>query len=171
MHSGHMKIELDYLPRVTGNERNRIEKVTRSSGFFSSDEVRIAMEVFDDYAEKGTESGYHYIFAKNGNEIAGYACFGPIPCTESSFDLYWIAVDNTLRGQGIGQTLLVASEKIAVEMGATRMYLDTSSRPQYDPTRAFYLAAGYEVAAVIDDFYASGDSKVLFLKKFESPRL
>ena len=44
------------------------------------------------------------------------------------------------------------------------MYLETSTRPQYVPTRAFYLRSGYEIAAELPEFYAPGDGKAIFLK-------
>ena len=48
--------------------------------------------------------------------------------------------------------------------GARRVYVDTSSRSQYEPTRAFYLACGYAREAFLADFYAPGDGKVIFVK-------
>ena len=158
-------LRLVYLPAVNHQHRLRIEAMTRSSGFFSEAEVDIALEVLDDYMDRGPASGYHFILAFHNEDPVGYACFGPIPCTVSSFDLYWIVVDNRLRGRGIGRLLLGASEERTVQLGGTRMYLDTSSRSQYDPTRAFYSAAGYEVAAEMADFYGPGDAKVVFVKR------
>ena len=163
------EIQIDFLPEVTQADRIRVEAMTRSSDFFSSDEVDIALEVFDEYAKKGRASGYSWVFARNDGELVGYACFGPIPCTLSSYDLYWIVVDNNLRGHGIGKKLLAFSERQALQEGATRMYLDTSSRAQYDPTREFYHAAEYQVASVMDDYYAPGDAKVVFLKILNEP--
>jgi hypothetical protein len=50
------------------------------------------------------------------------------------------------------------------EHGARRVYADTSSRLQYKPTRAFYLACGYVREAILADFYAPDDGKVIFVK-------
>ena len=44
------------------------------------------------------------------------------------------------------------------------MYVETAGREQYRPTRAFYEACGYEIAARLDDFYAPGDAKVIYLR-------
>jgi hypothetical protein len=44
------------------------------------------------------------------------------------------------------------------------VYAETSSRPQYEPTRSFYRACGYRLEARLEDFYAPGDGKVIFLK-------
>jgi hypothetical protein len=46
-----------------------------------------------------------------------------------------------------------------------KIWIDTSSRPLYEPTRQFYLKMGYEKVAELPDFYALNDSKVIFLKR------
>ena len=49
-------------------------------------------------------------------------------------------------------------------IGGTRLYAETSSRDQYEPTRAFYLRRGYTVAARLPEFYGSGDDKLVYSK-------
>ncbi len=44
------------------------------------------------------------------------------------------------------------------------VYVETSTRPQYAPTRSFYLACGYHLVAELPDFYAPRDGKAIFLK-------
>ena len=48
--------------------------------------------------------------------------------------------------------------------GAVRIFVDTSGREQYRPTRGFYERAGYDVHEVVRDFYAPGDDKVVYHK-------
>jgi hypothetical protein len=45
------------------------------------------------------------------------------------------------------------------------LFIETSSLPQYDLTRKFYLKHGYEQAAVLRDYYAAGDDMVVFRKQ------
>jgi GNAT superfamily N-acetyltransferase len=97
-------------------------------------------------------------------EVAGYACWGPIPGTAASVDLYWIAVHPDRQGKGAGRELLRAAEEWIREEGRSRVYVETSTRAQYAGTRDFYLACGYELAAELADFYAPGDGKAMFLK-------
>ena len=94
----------------------------------------------------------------------GYTSYGPIACTRTSFDLYWIVVAGSYRGKGLGKQLLDASEKAIRGLGGNRVYIETSMRELYEPTRGFYLARGYSPVAVLDDFYAPGDAKVIYLK-------
>jgi GNAT superfamily N-acetyltransferase len=142
-----------------------VRNVVESTGFFRPDEVDVAVELVEEARAKGAEkSGYHFLFAEDGERLLGYTCFGPIACTLHSFDLYWIVVHNDCRGQGIGKALLARTEEILTRMGCTRLYAETSSTELYAPTRSYYLKAGFFEEARIREFYAPGDDKVLFTK-------
>ena len=141
-----------------------VRAIVHSTGFFSAEEVEIAVELVTERLVKGLESGYYFLFAEQNNRVVGYSSFGPIPGTKVSFDLYWIAVHNDFRGMGVGKKLIVASEQAIHRLGGERIYVETSSRDQYQPTRAFYLACGYKQEALLEDFYAPGDSKVIYVK-------
>ncbi|MDP2322762.1 MAG: GNAT family N-acetyltransferase [Gammaproteobacteria bacterium] len=144
-----------------------IEALVHETGFFSADEIAIARELADDGLCQGPASHYRFILADRDQELAGYACFGPVPCTRSSWDLYWIAVAAATQGQKLGQHLLQRVESAVLAAGGTRIYADTSSRERYVPTRRFYGRCGYLIAAEFPDFYASGDDKIVFLKVLE----
>jgi ribosomal protein S18 acetylase RimI-like enzyme len=60
--------------------------------------------------------------------------------------------------------LLARSESLIRRGGGRRIYIDTSSRPQYEATRAFYRAQGYREEACLEDFYAPGDGKIIYTK-------
>jgi D-alanine-D-alanine ligase len=149
---------------VRPEDRQAVGRLVRATGFFSEEEIGIAVEIVEERLAKGDTSGYFFIFAEEGNRLIGYACFGPIPGTLHSFDLYWIAVDPGERGRGVGRKLMAMSETLMAQRGGMRVYADTSSRPQYEPTRAFYLSCGYVQEAFLADFYAPGDGKVIFVK-------
>ena len=98
--------------------------------------------------------------------VVGYACYGPIACTVGSYDLYWIAVDPGLAGTGVLGRLLLARSRTSHRVPAGRhIYIETSGRPQYAPTRTFYERCGYQLAAVLNDFYDRGDDKVIWRKE------
>jgi D-alanine-D-alanine ligase len=153
-----------FREEVRPEDRRAVDRLVRATGFFSEEEAEIAVELVEERLAKGDASGYFFLFAEEGDRLLGYACFGPIPGSVHSFDLYWIAVAPGEQGRGIGRTLMAASERIMAGCGARRVYADTSSRPQYEPTRAFYLACGYREEAFLADFYAPGDGKVIFVK-------
>lgn len=146
------------------DDRQAVGRLVRATGFFSDEEINIAVELVDERLAKGDSSGYFFLFSEEQNRLVGYTCFGPIPGTAHSFDLYWIAVDPGAQGRGLGRKLMALSEIIIAKQGGMLVYADTSSRPQYEPTRSFYLSCGYVREAFLADFYAPGDGKVIFVK-------
>ena len=154
-----------YREQLRPEDRDAVGRLVRATGFFSEQEIGIAVELVEERLAKGEASGYSFLFAESADRLLGYACFGPIPGTMNSFDLYWIAVDPGEQGHGTGRKLIAGAERIMAKRGARRIYADTSSRPQYNPTRAFYLACGYREAAFLADFYGPGDGKVIFIKE------
>lgn len=152
---------------IQGDSQN-IVKLLESTGLFHLYEIDVAKELSDLNLEKGAEvSGYYFIVAHELEKMLGYCCYGLNPCTESSYDLYWIAVHKNQRNQGIGRKLMMLAEQLVVRSGGTIVWVETSGRSIYESTRMFYLAIGYEKVAVMPDFYALGDDKVVFMKRVE----
>lgn len=141
-----------------------IESLVRATGFFSAEETGIARELADDGLAQGSSSHYRFFLAEQDGSLAGYACFGPVPCTLGAWDLYWIAVAPGAQGQNLGRELLERVESAVLAAGGTHLYADTSSRQQYAPTRGFYARRGYHKAADFPDFYAPGDGKIVYSK-------
>lgn len=153
--------------RLVESDIELVTHVTRATGFFSDEEVDIARELATlNVAQGEATSGYYFLVQDTENGIGAYACYGPIPGSQASYDLYWIVVSPTLQGNGVGRKLVQAVERRVSTAGGKRLYADTSSRDQYAPTRAFYHRCGFEQAAFLDDFYAPGDSKVIFVRKY-----
>ncbi len=141
-----------------------IEELLRATGFFNPQEVQVALELADERLAHGEKSHYRFLLLEDEGNLVGYVCWGTIPGTVASADLYWMAVRPDRQGQGLGKALMDATETWMAREGRIRVYLDTSTRPQYAPTRAFYLRCGYEIVAELQDFYAPGDGKAIFLK-------
>lgn len=142
-----------------------LRRLVLEAGVFNEAEVELAVSLAEDALENGAEeSGHHFVLATRGGRVLGYACWGPIDGAQGSFDLYWIAVDAAGQGAGLGRTLLAHAEARMRERGGRRCWVETSSRRDYAPTRAFYERAGYTVEARLGDFYAPGDDKLVFVK-------
>jgi GNAT superfamily N-acetyltransferase len=156
--------KVGFRTTVTEKDRETVRAITDSTGFFYKEEVDTAVELVDDWLLKGPKCGYHFLFAEQEGRTVGYTSFGAIACTRTSYDLYWICVAGDWRGRGLGTQLLEQSEEAIADLGGNRVYIETSGRPFYEPTRAFYLARGYTQVAELADFYAPGDSKVMYLK-------
>jgi len=157
---------ITFRTQLIPSDSQTIGALLESTGFFHSYEIDVAKELSDLHLEKGAiASGYHFIVAQEGETMLGYCCYGPNPCTESSYDLYWIAVNKSQMNQGVGRKLMTLLEQSVVTLGGTIVWAETSGRSIYEPTRAFYVTIGYEKVAVMPDFYAPGDDKVVFMKR------
>ena len=159
-----MAEDLSYRQEVLAADREAVCAIISASGFFSDEEIVIAVELVEARLLQGETSGYFFLFAEQAGKVAGYTCFGPIPGSLHSYDLYWIAVDDRLRHRGIGKDLLSRSEAMIGQRGGKRIYIETSARLQYEKTVTFYRACGYRREAFLEDFYAPGDSKIIFVK-------
>jgi ribosomal protein S18 acetylase RimI-like enzyme len=151
-----------------------IRSIVESTGFFHDFEVDTAVELVQERLTRGLTSEYHFVFVDDTatGETIGYACFGPIACTVGSFDLYWIAVHAKHQGQGLGRRLMdeaVRSMKAGIPDAsgrvhhARRIYIETSSQAQYEPTRRFYDRCGCTLEARMQSFYAPGDDKLVYV--------
>ena len=147
------------------DDPEKVGTIVKETGFLSESEVEIAIELVRERLSKGAQSGYYFLFAEKEKKLIGYTCFGPVPGTLSSFDLYWIVIDKRFQGHGTGKLLETMTEDIIKKMGGLRIYAETSSKPLYEPTRAFYRNTGYDEAAYLDDFYAPCDGKIIFVKR------
>jgi ribosomal protein S18 acetylase RimI-like enzyme len=173
------------LGELSAADRPRIAEILRGSKVFSAAEIGVALELFDESSEEGAlrnekraiphssvlvphlSSDYLFLGAFTPEEVlVGYACWGPTPATDRTWDLYWIAVDTALQGAGIGTILLEEVERRLVGQHARMLIAETSSRSDYAATRGFYARRGYTEAARVRDFYARGDDRIIFVKRF-----
>ena len=143
-----------------------VRDISNSTGFFYDFEVDIAVELAQENFEKGEEkSGYIFLIAEENDIPVGYACYGKTPTTAASYDLYWIAVHQQIKGKGLGKKLMKLVEKHIAELGGKNIWIETAGRPLYEPTRQFYLKYGCQLVAELPDFYDVGDDKLVFLLK------
>jgi ribosomal protein S18 acetylase RimI-like enzyme len=124
--------------------------------------VDTAVELLDE--SLGGDEDYRFLGAYDGDELIGYACWGPTPGTLGTCDLYWIVVDRGRQRRGVGTALLRAVEEQLAAEGCRLIVVETSSRADYAPTRAFYERRGFSRTAVIPAYYEPGDDLVVYLK-------
>ncbi len=169
------------LRDLTQADIPRILDITRATGVFREEELAIADEVIHDAITPAGPSGglpverggmaaekehrsYYALGAEANGELAGWICWGKTPCTEGTWDLYWLAVDPGAYRGGVASALVAEMERRL--QGAARLIsVDTSGRADYAPTRAFYEARGYKAVARVPDFYAPDDDQVIFTRK------
>lgn len=151
--------------QIRPDDIETIRTLVASTNLFRPNEVAVAVELVQDRLNKGECSEYHLLFADSDGTTIGYVCYGPITVSIHSFDIYWIVVDPQWQGKGVGRMLLREAEAKCVMLGGRQLYIETSGRDDYNSTRHFYLKCGYEREAVVRDFYAPGDDKVIYSRR------
>jgi len=160
--------EISFRTVPRSDDAVAIGAIVQSTGVFRHDEVDVAVELIEERLKRGIESGYYFVFAEHAGVVVGYTCFGPIPCTVASYDLYWIAVAKDLHGKKVGTGLIGETERHIGTMGGKRVYIETSSRADYLPTRHFYTRHQYLLEATIKNFYDDNDDKQIYSKELVS---
>ena len=146
-------------------DRETVGQILEASGSFTAEERGIALELIDEWIERGEASGYiTCVIEESSEQVRGYICYGPTPLTDGTFDLYWIAVESTAQGKGYGQRLLRHAEGDVRQRGGRLLLIETSSQESYGSTIRFYERAGYELVARIPGYYRPGDDKLVFAK-------
>lgn len=152
---------------MTAADKAAIMRVLRNTPEFLPHEVIVAEELIDAFLNDPA-AGYHILIADTGGQACGYVCYGETPLTHGTWDIYWVAVDRTLQGKGIGKALMTAAHADIRQAGGRLAVIETSSKPDYNKTRQFHEAVGYREVARIADFYEVRDDLVIMVKRFDT---
>jgi len=169
-----------FVGDMTAKYRTKIRDILTATKVFRDEEVDVAIELFDEvfgtplavdrnpnYAPASSDYFFLGAFTPE-EELAGFACYGPTPGTDRTYDLYWIAVHPSAQGTGSGTILLNEVERRLKGQNARLLVVETSSRSDYKNTRGFYFRRGYVESARSCDFYAPADDRITFTKRLQS---
>jgi ribosomal protein S18 acetylase RimI-like enzyme len=146
-------------------DRSKIEMILWDTKVFSEEEVQVALELIDIYLNNKEQKDYEIFSAVDKNDVAlGYVCIGPTPMTIGTFDMYWIAVDPSEHGKGIGKELVKFIEDFISKRDGRLIVVETSSRDDYESTRNFYIRTQYREISRIKDYYKINDDLVVYGK-------
>ncbi len=152
---------------ATPAHTDQIVRLAVDAGMFSHEDSTGLREILDTMHAGTFTPGFelHYACDAPDTQPTGAVFFGPDMMTDRKWDLLMIVVDPSRQGSGIGSELIRFTEQRVRDEGGRLLLIDTSSLPQYDPTRAFYNKHGFREVAEIPDFYADGDSKRTYWKR------
>jgi ribosomal protein S18 acetylase RimI-like enzyme len=155
------------LRGLQANDRPAIARILETSGAFLEAEIAIGLELVDESLNPNPSTDYRWFIAEREGEFVGFACFGPVPLTVGTYDLYWIAVSQEARGSGAAKALDNAVTEDARALGGRWLLAETSSTLPYAPAQAFYGKQGYRLLERIEDFYRPGDARLTFGKRLD----
>ncbi len=156
---------IGFRKMVVPSDVMNVAQILKSTGFFKPFEIDVAIELIEERLKNGEGCGYLFYFLEIEGRTVAYGCYGEIPCTVKNYDLYWLAVDGNLQGQGLGTLLLAKIESEIKSHSGRGIYIETSNKEQYASTIAFYQSCNYKQIAVFEDFYDLNDNKAVFYKK------
>jgi ribosomal protein S18 acetylase RimI-like enzyme len=149
---------------LEGKDREPLASLIHRIETFSQEEQACAIELVDLALQPGNRD-YKILVADRNSALVGYVCYGPTPMTEGTYDLYWIASDPSVRGQGVGASLISGMEADLRRQSARIIRVETSATEAYGPTRGFYASMKYTEEARIRDFYKVGDDLIILSKR------
>ena len=153
------------LRGIKAEDRKAIEEILRSTDFFYEFEIQTALEIADATLAKGEEkSGYLWMKIVDDDGFVAFANYAKNDFSTHSWDLFWIAVHQNSRNKKLGSLLLKAVEEDVKKAGGKILWIETSGRPLYASTEAFYQRNGYTLQASLKDFYAEGDPKQIYAR-------
>jgi len=151
---------------------NEIRKVVKQDGA-ALKEVLNSIELFpaemlddmiSDYFNNPESQDIWFTATQNDQPIAiGYCA--PEKLTEGTYNLFAIGVRNDIQGKGIGRKMMAYLEDQLKQNGNRILIVETSGTDDFKLTRKFYENLNYTKEAVIRDFWAAGDDKVIYWKK------
>jgi ribosomal protein S18 acetylase RimI-like enzyme len=149
-------------------DRARLQSMLIEAQVFTHEEIEVAMELIGIVSKDANQGDYRIdCMANDEDQAIGYVCYGPVPMTQGTFDLYWIVVDPRCQGQGVGSRLLHFLEEVVRERKGRIILIDTSSIPQYEKAQKFYFRHGFQEVARVPDYYHPGNDRITFCKRLE----
>jgi predicted N-acetyltransferase YhbS len=85
------------LRELQPGDRPAIARILQASGTFQDTEVAIGLELVDESLNPGPSTDYAWFIAEHDGRVVGFACYGPVPLTVGTFDLYWWPRGSTRR--------------------------------------------------------------------------
>ncbi|HVX13147.1 MAG TPA: GNAT family N-acetyltransferase [Pirellulales bacterium] len=139
--------------------------LARETEVFKPLEIDALEEVLNDYHATNHAHGHRSVTYEDAGEVLGFAYYAPAAMTDHTWYLYWIAVTKRTQARGIGGALLKFAEDDIRQRHGRILLIETSSLSHYELTRRFYIKQQYDEVAIVPDYYADGDSMVVYRKR------
>ena len=137
-----------------------ITRVLEDTGLFP---VSMLDELISPFFADSTHPDKWLVCDVVGEGVIGFAWCRPEPLADGTWNLVAIAVSGQQQGHGYGAQLISGIERL---LSTERVLIvETSGLSSFDETRRFYVRCGYRCEAVIPDFWADGDDKVIYWKR------
>lgn len=166
-----------FRTNVTPQDLDNVRQISASSGIFCEDDVDITVSLVDDALyqlnhpeDEDLAHDINFLFAEVDGKTCAYVCYGHIADSDSTYEIYWLATHNDYRGQGIGKKLIKKLIRTLRAEEATKLYLKTDSKEQYQATRHFYTSCGFTLEATLKRYYDLNDDCYIYSMFIDEPQ-
>jgi GNAT superfamily N-acetyltransferase len=142
-------------------DKHAVLRIIMDSGQFDDDGLAYVESTLD--AHLAEDSGALWLTADDGEPVGVSYC-NPEPVTSGTWNLLMLWTRKDREGQGFGAALVAETERRLREKGARLLIVETSGLPDFEVARAFYAKCGFIHEATIKDFFAAGESKLVYTK-------
>ena len=169
---------LDFLQRLIAISKSNIERMTRLNirvptsadlpqiAHILQDTELFPAEMLEEMIQpflSGVADNDRWLICEDDQHgVIGFSFARLEQLTEGTWHLLAIGFRSAHQRDGLGGKLLEAVES-ALD-GQRILIIETSSLDGYADTRGFYSSRGYTQEAVIRDYWAAGDHKIIFRK-------
>ncbi len=152
---------MNEIRMVSANDLPDLKEVLDSIDLFPSDMLE---DMISDFLDNPETEDIWFTEVENDKPISIGFC-APEKLTEGTYNLYAIGVRSDLQSSGTGSRMMAFIENYLKGKGHRILIVDTSGTDAFESTRRFYEKLGYDKEAVLRDFWADGDDKVVYRKR------
>lgn len=159
---------LTFREGLNDNDPQIIRNIAASTGFFDKEDIDTNYQLAHDWIktnQNNRKCDVDFLLVEMEGKTIAYACFGKIPTTESSYELYWLSTHNEYRGCGVGRLLMRQLIDKISQSGGTKLFVKTDGTEQYLPTRRFYESCGFMQEACLKGYYGDKDDCCIYSYK------
>jgi len=148
------------IRKPTKSDLPHIALILNDTDLFPSDMLDEMIAPFFDEAENPDK---WLVCDTRDKGVVGFGYVRPEPLAEGTWNLLAIGFRQGHQGHGYGAALVSEIEKVLAQERV--LIVETSGVEDFAATRTFYDKCGYDREAVIRDYWADGDDKVIYRKK------
>lgn len=149
----------DYNP---SKHLNQVFKIFKSypEVFPDTDIAELAKEL----QNPGNQLNIKVVVLDENSQAIGYIEAKQPTDTDTTWNIYWLAVSKDSRHNGTGTQLMTEIYKRIKAKGIGKIFVETCGCDGCISARNFYVKHGFKVVGILPDYYLEGHSKVVFFK-------
>lgn len=149
---------------ATDADFSALSVLVKDVGLFDPSELDDVVGMLRSYC-KGKSPGEYWAVYEDKGEIVGTGYYVPERMTVGCWNVLFLGVHPTRRGQGIGRAIMQWIEEKLRSKKQRVLLVETQGDESFARQRRFYQSCGFVKEATIREYYDEGFDKVVFWKR------